>query len=240
MASTDERHDEVRARPVVGIGLALTSSASFALSGVLARAMVDSGWSAGATVTVRVAVGAAMLVIPGLLALRGQWASLRESWAVVVLYGVVAVAGCQLAFFYAVTYLQVGVALLIEYASPLAVLVWLWLRHHQRPSRLTVLGAALAIAGLFLVLDVRGNISGVGVAWALAAMVGGATYFVISADERGRVPPLTLAASGLVVGAIPLSIAGAVGALPMAAGTQTWLSRTSGCHRGCRSSCSAW
>jgi drug/metabolite transporter (DMT)-like permease len=131
-----------------GLVLALASSASFALSGVLARAMIDSGWSAGAIVTVRIAVGAAVLLVPGVLALRGAWASLRRSGPVVVIYGLIAVAACQLAYFYSVSYLQAGVALLIEFSSPLAVLVWMWLRHQQRPGRLTVLGAALAIAGL--------------------------------------------------------------------------------------------
>ncbi len=85
----------------------------------------------------------------------------------------------------------------------------------------TVLGAALAIAGLALVLDLTGDvpISVVGVMWALAAMVGAATYFVISADERTGLPPLALAAGGLLVGAVVLGLAGLVEALPMTAGT---------------------
>ena len=36
--------------------------------------------------------------------------------------------------------------------------------------------------------------------WALGAMVGAATYFVISADEDNGMPPMVLAAGGLVVG----------------------------------------
>lgn len=212
--------------PAVGFVLALVSSACFAISGVLARAMIESGWSAGATVTVRIAVGAAVLAIPGFLAFRDRQPPIpaspaARSWGIVAAYGLLAVAGCQLAYFYAVTYLQVGVALLIEYTAPVAVLVWMWLRHAQRPTRVTVLGAALAIAGLALVLDLTGDvpISVVGVMWALAAMVGAATYFVISADERTGLPPLALAAGGLLVGAVVLGLAGLVGALPMTAGT---------------------
>ena len=49
--------------------------------------------------------------------------------------------------------MQVGPALLIEYTAPAAVVVWLWLRHGQRPGRLTLAGAALAAVGLVLVLD---------------------------------------------------------------------------------------
>ncbi|WP_373692020.1 EamA family transporter [Gordonia mangrovi] len=210
-----------RTRTSTGLLLGLASSAAFALSGVLARAMIDSGWTAGATVTLRITLGAALLVVPGIIALRGNWNALRRSWSFVLAYGVLAVATCQLAYFYAVTYLQVGVALLIEYTAPVAVIGWMWLRHRQRPGRLTILGAAVALAGLALVLDLRGGvgIDALGVVWALIAMVGAAAYFVISADDRIDLPPLTLAAGGLTIGAVGLSLAGLVGLLPMAATT---------------------
>lgn len=209
-------------RPALGLTLALISSACFGISGVLARAMIEAGWTAGATVTVRIALGGLVLAIPGLLAFRDRRQPLpeqpgRRSWTVLVAYGLLAVAGCQLAYFYAVTYLQVGVALLIEYTAPVAVLVWMWLRHGQRPGRVTVLGAALAIGGLALVLDLTGDvpISAIGVLWALAAMVGAAAYFVISADDRTGWPPLSLAAGGLLIGALALVVAGLTGILPM-------------------------
>ena len=63
---------------------------------------------------------------------------------------------------------------------------------------------ALAALGLVLVLDLvsGADLSLPGVLWALAAMVGAATYFVISADEDNGLPPIALAAGGLVVGAV--------------------------------------
>ena len=60
-------------------------------------------------------------------------------------YGFVAVAGCQLFFFNAVEHLSVGVALLLEYCGTCSSCGWMWLRHGQRPRRLTVVGGALAI-----------------------------------------------------------------------------------------------
>ena len=63
---------------------------------------------------------------------------------------------------------HVGVALLIEYTAPVAVIAWLWMRHGQRPGRLTLVGASLAAVGLVLVLDLLSgaDLSVVGVAWA--------------------------------------------------------------------------
>ncbi|GAA1524764.1 EamA family transporter [Nocardioides humi] len=201
-----------------GLAFALTSATAFALSGSLARPLLDSGWTAGSIVLLRIAIGAAVVLPFGLVALRGRWGLLWRSAPTVVLYGALAVAGAQYCYFSAVRTMDVGPALLIEYTAPAAVVVWMWLMHGQRPGRLTVAGAVVAALGLVLVLDL---VSGAdvdlrGAAWALAAMVGAAAYFVISADERGGLPPLTLAAGGLVVGGVLLGVLGLVGLMPMA------------------------
>ena len=46
-----------------GLPLALVSATSFALSGSLARGLIDAGWSAGAVVLARIAI-AALVVAP--------------------------------------------------------------------------------------------------------------------------------------------------------------------------------
>jgi drug/metabolite transporter (DMT)-like permease len=216
MPVTALTHDTARSRTTTGLVLALASAASFGMSGVLARGLLDTGWSAGATVALRIAVAAAVLVVPGALAVRGRWHLVRDNAGLIAVYGVSAVAGAQLCYFYAVSHLQVSVALLLEYTAPVAVVVWLWLRHGHRPSGLTVLGAAIAAGGLVLVLDVvsGAELSTVGVLWALGAMVGAATYFVISADEDNGLPGITLAAGGLVVAGLVLLVAGVGGLLP--------------------------
>ena len=125
-------------------------------------------------------------------------------------YGVLAVAGAQFCYFSAVQHMEVGPAILIEFTAPAAVVVWLWLRHGQRPGRMTLAGAGLAALGLVLVLDLisGADLSVRGVLWALGAMVGCATYFIISADEDNGLPPLVLAWAGLVVGALALGLLG--------------------------------
>jgi len=210
-------HERSAATTRNGLGFALVSAVSFGLSGALARPLLESGWSAGAVVLVRIGVAAVVVVPFGLLALRGRWDLLRRNAGLIATYGVLAVAGAQFCYFSAVQYMQVGPALLIEYTAPAAVVVWLWLRHGQRPGALTLAGAGLAALGLVLVLDLLSgaDLSVPGVLWALAAMVGAATYFVISADESNGLPPMVLAAGGLVVGAVVLGLLGVVGLLPM-------------------------
>jgi drug/metabolite transporter (DMT)-like permease len=206
-------HDDLRARDTgTGMAFALVSASSFSLSGVLGSGLMEAGWSAAAAVAVRVLIGAAVLIPVALVQLRGRWHLVRRHLPLIGAYGAVPVAGCQLAYFTAVRHVPVGVALLIEYTSPLAVVGWMWLRHAQRPTRLTVLGAALAILGVLFVVDPGGGrTSAVGVFWALVAMVGGAVYFVLSSRDTGGLPGTALAAGGLLVGGVLLLAAGAVG-----------------------------
>ncbi|HZJ10474.1 MAG TPA: DMT family transporter, partial [Trueperaceae bacterium] len=123
-----------------GLLLALLSACAFGTSGALAKGLLQAGWSPAAGVTWRVVVGAMALSVPAMLALRGRWGVLRKGWPSILLFGLLAVAGCQLAYFFAVERLSVAVALLIEYCGVLLVVGWLWLRHGQRPRPLTVVG----------------------------------------------------------------------------------------------------
>ena len=200
-----------------GFALAVVSAASFALSGPLAAGLIQAGWTPGSVVLVRVALAALAMTPLGLRAMRGRWATLRRSWRLVTAYGLLAVAGAQLCYFQAVARMDVGPALLIEYTAPAAVVLFLWAVHGERPGRLTVAGAVLAAAGLVLVLDLLSgsSLDPVGVLWALGAMVGASSYFVINGHDGLDLPPIALATAGLVVGTVVLGLAGLLGVLAM-------------------------
>ena len=123
-----------------GLALGVLSAATFGISGVFATSLINAGWSPAAAVTARVGAAALVLTVPALLQLRGRWALLRRRAGRVAAFGLVAVAGCQLFYFNAIQRMPVGVALLLEYLGTVLVVGWLWLRHGQRPRRLTVAG----------------------------------------------------------------------------------------------------
>ena len=201
-----------------GLVMALLSAATFGTSGSFASSLIDIGWTPGAAVTARVVIAALALTVPALVQLRRHRVTARAA-RTVVLYGVVAVAVAQLCYFNAVSLLSVAVALLLEYSGILLIIGWGWLRHGHVPRRLTVVGGAIALAGLVLVLDLAGShhLDVVGVLWGLGAAVGLATYFVLTAESEDTVPPLVMAWGGLAVGAVLLVVAAAVGALPVRA-----------------------
>src|SRR5919112_4476949 len=89
---------------LVGIGLAfaLASALSFGLSGSLARGLLDAGWSPGAVVLARLAIGALVVAPLAARALRGRWGAVRANAGLLLVFGAVPVAGTQFAYFSAV------------------------------------------------------------------------------------------------------------------------------------------
>src|ERR687883_59411 len=141
-----------------GLVLALVSAAAFATSGSLAGSLIAIGWTPGAAVVARVLVAAVVLTVPAAVAMRGRWSLLRRGVPTMLMYGIVAVAVAQFAFFNAISHLSVGVALLLEYQGTVAVVAWLWLRHGRRPRPMVLAGEeaqplpplALSCAGLWV------------------------------------------------------------------------------------------
>lgn len=206
-------------RGSIGLAFGVASAASFGTSGAFATSLIRAGWTPSAAVLIRVTVAAAVLTGPALSQLRGRWHLIRRNARFALTFGVLAVAVPQLCFFEAVQRIPVGVALMLEYLGTALVVVWMWLRHGQRPGWLTAGGAAVAIVGLALVLDLGGvrTVDPVGVLWGLGASIGLAAYFLLSASTRQTLPPLAFAWSGLTVGAAALAVLGTVGIVPLVA-----------------------
>lgn len=218
-APTAARQDHFRLGLMFAIGSALT----FGMSGPIAKSLMEAGWSPNAAVTARLAGGAAMLAVVATF-IKPDW--VREARAharTVVLYGLIPVAGAQLCYYNAVAHLPVGVALLLEYTAPILVVGWIWATTRRAPSRLTLAGVGLAVAGVTLVLDVFAPTSGshfdsAGVVWGLCAAICAACYFMMSdevtADGSG-LNAITLAAGGLVVAAVAVGVLGVTGIMPL-------------------------
>lgn len=211
-----------------GLVLALVAAASFGTSGTFGTVLSDIGWTPGAAILTRIGIAAMVLTIPALVQLRREWPVMRtrgvgrarRQLMTVGLSGLLAVAGAQLAFFYAIQRLSVGVALMLEYLGVVLVVLYGWLRHGERPRRLTLLGSVTAVAGLTLVLDLPGShdLDPIGVLWGLIAAVGLATFYILSAQTEDALPPVTMAWASMVIGAAGLGVAALVGVLPLHVG----------------------
>jgi drug/metabolite transporter (DMT)-like permease len=200
-----------------GLALGVLSAMCFGTSGTFGSALIGAGWSPAGAVLARVAVAALALTVPALIALRGRYGLLRRSAWPLTAYGLVGVAACQICYYNAIARMDVGISILVEYTGIIFIVGWLWLRHGQRPRRLTVLGGAAALGGLALMLDLSGSggVSVAGVLWALGGAVSMAVYFFQSSAGEGALPPVVLTWGGMVTGAAVIALAGAVGLVPL-------------------------
>ncbi len=201
-----------------GFLFAIASAASFALSGIFASALMSAGWSAGAAATLRIVLAALILAAPTAAMLRGRWRLVRAAWRPILLFGLLAVVGAQLAFFLAVQFIPPSLALLIEFTGPVLLMLWAWARTRVAPSTVTLLGAVLALAGLVAISGVvtGGGLHPLGIALALVAAVGVAAYYATGAMGDHGIPPLPFVGLGLSVGAVVLILVSATGVLPFA------------------------
>lgn len=202
----------------VGVLAGLVAALAFATSGPVVKPLLAAGWSPGAAIVVRLAIGAVLLAGPALWALRGRWAALRTDWPTVVGLGLLGVAGASTLYFFAVERLPVAVALLVEYTGPLLLLLWAWIRTRRVPAPATLAGASLATGGLVLVLDVTGTVQldPVGLLFAAGAAIGNAGYFALTGRPI-TLPPVALAGAAMAVGAVVVALLALVGVLPFRA-----------------------
>ncbi|BDZ50295.1 membrane protein [Frondihabitans sucicola] len=204
-----------------GLVIAVVAAFSFGMSGAFIKPLLEAGWSPAAAVTVRALVGGIVLTPAAVILLRGRWASLwRAKWRV-LLMALIGVAGTQLAYFSAIEHIPVSTAILLEYMAPVLLVGLTWVTTRKVPQVVVIVGTVVAVAGLVLVVGpaAGGHLDPIGLVFGVIAMVGCAIYYVVAADSSGDLPPVALAAAGLVLGGIALGVVGLTGLVPFTVST---------------------
>lgn len=194
-----------------GLGIALASAFAFGGSGVAAKPLIEAGLDPLHVVWLRV-TGAALVMLP--VAWRHR-ELVRSRPALLLGFGLLAVAGVQACYFAAISRIPVGVALLVEYLAPALVLGWVRFVQRRPVTRAAAVGVVLAVGGLACVVEVWSGLSfdAVGLLLALGAACCQVGYFVLSdqgsADAaHGAEPPhpVGVIAYGLLIGAAVLTV----------------------------------
>ncbi|MEV0778492.1 EamA family transporter [Streptomyces sp. NPDC050433] len=194
----------------VGLGLALLSAFAFGGSGVAAKPLIEAGLDPLHAVWLRVA-GAALVMLPLVWRHRDL---VRRRPALLVGFGVFAVAGVQAFYFASLSRIPVGVALLVEYLAPALLLLWVRFVRRRPVSRAAAVGVVLAVGGLACVVEVWAGLSfdAVGLLLALCAACCQVGYFLLAdqggdpADPADAVDPLGVIAYGLLIGTVVLTV----------------------------------
>lgn len=172
-----------------------------------AKPLITAGLEPLHVTWLRVA-GAALVMLP--VAWRHRDLPRRRP-ALLVGFGLLAVAGVQACYFAALSRIPVGVALLIEYLAPALVLGWVRFVQKRPVTRAAALGVVLAVGGLACVVEIWSGLSfdALGLALALGAACCQVGYFVLSdhgSDGEDTADPLGVIAYGLLIGAVILTV----------------------------------
>ncbi|GAA3146664.1 EamA family transporter [Streptomyces rectiviolaceus] len=192
----------------VALGLAMGSAFAFGGSGVAAKPLIEAGLDPLHVVWLRVA-GAALVMLP--VAWRHRGLVLRRP-ALLLGFGLFAVAGVQACYFAAISRIPVGVGLLVEYLAPALVLGWVRFVQRRPVTRAAAVGVVLAVGGLACVVEVWAGLSfdAVGLLLALGAACCQVGYFLLSdqgSDAGDDAPdPLGVIAYGLLIGTAVLTV----------------------------------
>ncbi len=192
-----------------GLGFAIGSSVAFGTSGPVGKALIEAGYSPLQASWTRVA-GATLILVPLAALLRGRAAgrAVRRRAPLLVLYGLLGVAGCQSFYFVAASRLPVGVAILLEFTGPVLVVGWTRLVRRTPVPRSAALGVGIALVGLACVVQVWTGLGldPLGLLAGLGAAVCQAVYFLAVERADGEVDPLVMTAAGSAVGAVALGL----------------------------------
>lgn len=204
-----------------GLAIALTSAVAFGLSGPVGKSLLDAGWSSTAVALTRIGGAALILAIPTLITILRAGEAAKAWTSKIFWYGLVAIAGAQLCFFTAISFMSVSSALLIEYLAPVLLIFWTWLRTRRAPAPAVLGGAAVAVAGLMIVIGVPGTggsaFSLVGTLWAAGAAICLTAYFAMAGASGPRPPALVLTGGGMAIGGVIVAALGLLGVMPLRA-----------------------
>jgi len=189
-------------RPVVPAPLyALGAIASVQVGATVARHLFPFLGPTG-TVFVRVGFGALIL----LAIARPRLSSLTAAqWRGVVPFGLI-IAGMNLCFYQSIARIPLGIAVTIEFLGPLGVAI------AGSRKALDFVWAALAAAGVAMLSVTGGNVTSVGVLFALGAAVGWASYILLGQRVGRLVAGPDGLALALTVGGLALAPFGIAGA----------------------------
>ncbi|MFS0715030.1 DMT family transporter [Microbacterium sp. 2P01SA-2] len=203
-------------RRTAGMAMAVASALAFSSSGPLVKPLLENGWSLGAALFIRIGV-AALILSPFLIrAVARERRFLRRHGLALIAFGAMPVVGCQLFYFSAMQRMPVAVALLIQYLAPVLLVLWVWMTTRRRPSRTVMAGSVVAMAGLVLVVDIAGTrFDFWGTLLALGAALCTCVYFVMAERTGDTLPPLVLAAGGMVVATAIIGVLLLTGFLPL-------------------------
>ena len=178
-------------RPVVGYGLVLAAISFWCVNAVVAKVVVESGGLSPLRLSQVRATGAGLVLFLVVAAIRPRTLRIApREVAFLAVFGIAGLAFVHFLYFTAITHLDIGIALVIQYIAPVLVALWARFFVHEPVRKRLWFALALALTGLTFVVEVwsGGTLDGVGVAASLGGACAYALYILMAERSlhRGR------------------------------------------------------
>jgi drug/metabolite transporter (DMT)-like permease len=194
-----ERH------PRLGYAMALAAASLWAINGVISKVIIESGGVPAQRLTEVRTTGAFLLLFVALaLARPASLRVRREELPMLLTFGVLGLAFVQWFYFEAISRLDIGVALLIQYVAPVLVALWARFVYHEPVRRRIWAALALSILGIALLVQLWEGLTldGLGVAAALGSAITFAIYVLSAEQAVVRRDPVSLVCYGFLLASI--------------------------------------
>jgi drug/metabolite transporter (DMT)-like permease len=181
------------------------------------------------TAFLRMAIGA--LTLMPILLWRGQFGALKRSWVLMCWMSLINSAIPFACYAFAVLHITTGLSAILNATTPLltALVAWLWLGAKLSPSRL--IGAAIAFAGIALLVGEQASLKGdsawVSISAVLACLVATSCYAIagnVIKEKMTTMHPWEIAFGTMFGAALWLAVPAALTWPSAPISSQAWLS----------------
>jgi drug/metabolite transporter (DMT)-like permease len=185
--------------------MVLTAASLWAVNGVVSKVIIESGGVPAQRLTEVRTTGAFLLLAAALAVTRPETLHVRRDEVPVLLaFGLLGLALVQWLYFEAISRLEIGVALLIQYMAPVLVALWARFAYREAVRRRIWAALALSILGIALLVELWNGLTldGVGVAAAIGSAVTFAVYVLSAERAVARRDPVSLVCYGFLLAAV--------------------------------------
>jgi len=184
--------------------LMITAAMGFALGGVAAKVLREADMDAFRLTQIRSTGAAIILIAFAMMKGKSQLYARKDELKDLIIFGTVGVAAVTSFYFFAIKYLYVSVALVIEFTASIWIVLYLRFIKKKQVSPIMWWGIACAFSGLFLLSQIwtGTTLHPLGVAVAFADAFALAVYFLLADRLSQKRTSLSLMSWGIGVAAV--------------------------------------
>lgn len=184
--------------------LMITAAMGFALGGVAAKVLREADMDAFRLTQIRSTGAAIILIAFAVMKGKHQLYARKDELKDLIIFGTVGVAAVTSFYFFAIKYLYVSVALVIEFTASIWIVLYLRFIKKKQVSPIMWWGIACAFSGLFLLSQIwtGTTLHPLGVVVAFADAFALAIYFLLADRLSQKRTSLSLMSWGIGVAAV--------------------------------------